>query len=258
MNEMDTDKIDALLEKFYDGSATDDEERALAAYFRSEKNVPSRYTADRDIVLGLERNMDNADIPLPEGLGTRLNGMIDKLADDEAAEVPASNALHKINWRAAASIAACAAIAIGTFFTFIDIDGTSVSGIEPEIIAQKSERASIDTIRHNVETSATTASREMQHPDDSATAIATTATVKAKPHKKLSHRTKKAINDIDQATDQQRIDDIREPASPDEAVLIAEVAFQKLAMRLERSAIKLDIAESKIDMIPETIEFTKY
>ncbi len=256
MNEMNTDKIDALLEKFYDGSATDDEERALAAYFRSEKNIPSRYAADRDIVLGLNSGFNDADIPLPKGLGSRLNDMIDKLADDEVAEVPASKVIHKINWKAAASIAACAAIAIGTFFTFIDLDGTRVSGIEPEITVQNSERASIDTIRHNVETSATTASREMQHPAGSATAIATTA--KAKSHKRLFHRTKRAISNVDEATAQQRIDDIKEPASPDEAVLIAEAAFQKLAMRLERSAIKLDIAESKIDMIPETIEFTKY
>lgn len=255
---MNTDKIDALLEKFYDGSATDDEERVLAAYFRSEKNIPSRYAADRDIILGLNSGLNDADIPLPKDLGTRLNNMIDDLASDEEVKASADNVIHRINWRAAASIAACAAIAIGSFFTFTDIDGTSVSGNQPEITAQNSERASIDTIRHNVEATAATACTETQHPAGSTTAKTATAIAEAKPHKRRIHHAQRAISNIDEATAQQRIDNIKEPAPPDEAVLVAEAAFQKLAMRLERSAIQLDIAESKIDMIPENIELAKY
>lgn len=253
---MNTDKIDALLEKFYDGSATDDEERVLAAYFRSEKNIPSRYAADRDIVLGINSGLNDADIPLPNGLGTRLNDMIDNLADEEKTKDPVGNVFHKINWRAAASIAACAAIALGSFFTFINLDGSKVSGIEPEITVQDSERSSIDIIKHNVGTTATTASAETQYSADSAAIKA--ATAKLKPHKRRSNRTRRVISNVDEATAQQRINNIKEPASPDEAVLVAEAAFQKLAMRLERSAIQLDIAESKIDMIPETIELSKY
>ena len=255
---MNTDKIDALLEKFYDGSATDDEERMLAAYFRSEKNIPRRYAADRDIVLGLNSGLNDADIPLPKGLGSRLNDMIDGLADEEKTKDTAGNIFHKINWKAAASIAACAAIALGTFFTFINLDGSKVSGIEPEITAQDSEKSSIDIIKHNVETTATTASTETQYSADSTAKKAAAATAKIKPHKRRSNRTRRVISNVDEATAQQRIDNIKEPASPDEAVLIAEAAFQKLAMRLEHSAIQLDIAESKIDMIPETIELSKY
>ena len=255
---MNTDKIDALLEKFYDGSATDDEERVLAAYFRSEKDIPSRYAADRDIILGLNSGFNDADIPLPKGLGSRINDMIDGLADEKKTKDSTDNIFHKINWKAAASIAACAAIAIGIFFTFINLDGSKVSGIEPEITAQDSERPSIDIIKHNVETTATTASAETQYSADCAAKKAAAATAKLKPHKKRSYRTRRVISNVDEATAQQRIDNIKEPASPDEAVLVAEAAFQKLAMRLERSAIQLDIAESKIDMIPETIELAKY
>lgn len=255
---MNTDKIDALLEKFYDGSATDDEERVLAEYFRSEKNISSRYAADRDIVLGLNNGLNDADIPLPKGLGSRLNDMIDGLANEEKTKDSADNVLHKINWRAAASIAACAAIAIGTFFTFINLDDSKVLGIEPEITTQNSETASIDIIKHNVGTTATTASAKTQHSADSTANKAAAATAKLKPHKRRSNSTRRVISNVDEATAQQRIDNIKEPASPDEAVLIAEATFQKLAMRLERSAIQLDIAESKIDMIPETIELAKY
>ena len=252
---MNTDKIDALLEKFYDGSATDDEERVLAAYFRSEKDIPSRYAADRDIILGLGCCMDDEDIPLPEGLESRLNDMIDRLADEEGATVTASNVLSNINWKTAASIAACAAIAIGVFFTFIGSNATSESENQPVVTAQNSEKSAIDTIRHNMET---IADNETQHPADNATPKASPATAETKPDKPHSHRTTKATSDIDEATAQRRIDEMREPASPDEAVLIAEAVFQKLAMRLERSAIQLDITETKIDMIPETIELSKY
>lgn len=75
---MDNHEIDLLLERFYEGTATEAEERTLKEFFARE-DVPPRLQADRALFRGLTQT----DPPLPEGLDSRLERLIDRLDEEE-------------------------------------------------------------------------------------------------------------------------------------------------------------------------------
>ena len=75
---MDNPEIDLLLARFYEGTATEAEENMLKAYFARE-DVPPRLRTDQAFF----RQLARTDIPLPEGLGDRLETLIDRLDSKE-------------------------------------------------------------------------------------------------------------------------------------------------------------------------------
>lgn len=255
---MNTDTIDALLKKFYTGTSTVEEERTIAEYFRSNTDVPQRYATDRDIILGLSDDITtDSKIAVPQNLGSKLNYMIDNFAENEDEGTTSStseSAKIKINWKLTASIAACVALLFGIYMSLYNNDSDSAPS-QSDLTAQNSSIISIDTIKHRVCTqpgvsaSAKTDAENTKVADEDVN-IAELKTL-FRHRKKLRHTSKAEI----EAAEQQ-IESIGEPASPELSVLIAEIAFQKLAQRLDRSMTSLDITESKIELIPESIEIT--
>lgn len=75
---MDNHEIDLLLARFYEGTTTEAEEKALKEYFARE-DIPPRLRADQ----ALFRELAREEILVPEGLGNRLETLIDRLDGEE-------------------------------------------------------------------------------------------------------------------------------------------------------------------------------
>lgn len=66
--------IEQYLAAYYDGTATEQEEQALAGFFSDEANVPERWKEEREIFLLLR---ESAAIRLPDGFENRLEKRLD-------------------------------------------------------------------------------------------------------------------------------------------------------------------------------------
>lgn len=76
---MRKEEIDRLLERYYAGQTTEQEEDALLQTLRSANDLPADLQAERDLFLSLHKNMVE-DVPVPEGLETKLTARIDRKA----------------------------------------------------------------------------------------------------------------------------------------------------------------------------------
>lgn len=76
---MRKEEIDRLLERYYAGQTTEQEEDALLQTLRSADDLPADLQAERDLFLSLHKNMVE-DVPVPEGLETKLTARIDRKA----------------------------------------------------------------------------------------------------------------------------------------------------------------------------------
>lgn len=76
---MRKEEIDRLLERYYAGQTTEQEEDALLQTLRSANDLPADLQAERDLFLSLHKNMVE-DVPVPEGLETELTARIDRKA----------------------------------------------------------------------------------------------------------------------------------------------------------------------------------
>ncbi len=76
---MKIEKIKELLEKFYRGETSRDEEYRLMQFFRQE-NVPSELEADRKVLLSLVGD----EIKIPDGMEQKLESLIGTLGAKEA------------------------------------------------------------------------------------------------------------------------------------------------------------------------------
>ncbi len=72
----------ALLEKYYNGETTLAEEATLRAWLQSEE-AGEAYANDRALILGLEAAKEE-ETPLPEGLSSKLDALIDEAANEES------------------------------------------------------------------------------------------------------------------------------------------------------------------------------
>lgn len=77
---MNTKDIIQLLERYYRGETTLEEERLLKDYFRSH-DVPPHLQADREAFLLLD-SQAQPDVPLPRGMEQRLSAQIDRWDND--------------------------------------------------------------------------------------------------------------------------------------------------------------------------------
>lgn len=109
---MDTGEIKKLIEAFYNGNTTAEEEQTLLDYFKGE-NVAEELLNEKKIFLEMNET-DNIEIPV--GLEDKLSNLIDKLATEEE---EASKPRKKSLWTWAGSVAAGVAILIfaGIHFT---------------------------------------------------------------------------------------------------------------------------------------------
>ena len=76
---MRKEEMDRLLERYYAGQTTEQEEDALLQTLRSANDLPADLQAERDLFLSLHKNMVE-DVPVPEDLETELTARIDRKA----------------------------------------------------------------------------------------------------------------------------------------------------------------------------------
>ncbi len=79
---MNTDKLTQLLEAFYDGTTTIEEEQELYQYFTSA-DVPEELEAEKRVFLGLYNLSADDDIEVPSSLSNKLSSLIDDLSEKE-------------------------------------------------------------------------------------------------------------------------------------------------------------------------------
>ena len=109
-------KIIELLNLYYDGKTTIDQEQTLIKYFSEETDIPKELLAERDLILAMRETVD---IEIPAKLEEELVNHIDKL--DRKEQFRNSSWIKRFGIPAiAASI--IIAIAIGAFLTYSPID----------------------------------------------------------------------------------------------------------------------------------------
>ena len=103
-------KIEQLLNAYYSGDITPEEEVLLSEYLNSENLDESRHT-DRDIFNAL---YDTADIPLPEGIAERLETAIDKHIAETSASIGKKISFNRL-YVTISSAAAIVLLFVGLF-----------------------------------------------------------------------------------------------------------------------------------------------
>lgn len=96
--------IRQLLERYYQGTTTRDEERRLKAYF-AQDDVPPTLAAEREMFRYLAHEARQTP-PLPQGLEERLARSIDRWAAEDSRRLHAKTLRRPRLWRWTASIAA--------------------------------------------------------------------------------------------------------------------------------------------------------
>lgn len=79
---MDKDKIKELLERFFNGTTTREEETLLMQYFVQEENVPKEWEAEQQMFRQLAEARHTLP-PVPQGLEERLGKLIDKQESED-------------------------------------------------------------------------------------------------------------------------------------------------------------------------------
>lgn len=130
MNENKTSHIKQLLERYYDGTTNDAEEKQLREYFAGE-DVADELIADRDILRSLS---DDSDIDVPADLGSRLSCEIDKWDAREKRR-------KRFTFGAITGIAASLAIALAVGAWFMRQPVTPESTLSPEEAYAQTEKA---------------------------------------------------------------------------------------------------------------------
>lgn len=142
MNEKRINNIRQLLDKYYRGETSDSEEDILRHYFANE-DVDSQLEPDKEMFLQLLSAASN--LPIPEGLESRLSTAIDTRAASEKQTIANRKKIRPLSWRSIASIAASLAVILSLGFYF-DKTTTShqalmESDLTPEETYEQTEKA---------------------------------------------------------------------------------------------------------------------
>ncbi len=108
--------IKQLLEKFYDGQTSLEDELYLKEYFSGE-SIPEEFLKDKELFLSMKAT--NEEIEIPEGMHTRL---IDAISAAEHKETRGK----RINLYSLSGLAAGLLIILGVYFTFLRDNPTDV------------------------------------------------------------------------------------------------------------------------------------
>ena len=112
---MNTERIELLLQRFYDAQTTDEEERELSDLLLSAgDDLPAHLQADRELFGQLEAARAVVEVPVPQGMEERLSQLIDS---QEQAARPKARIVGLRQWgmAAAASVALLVVVGIGQF-----------------------------------------------------------------------------------------------------------------------------------------------
>ena len=106
---MDIKYIEQLLESFYEGATSIEEERVLFDFFQGT-DVPESMKDEQQLFLKLYRSEE---IAVPFGLESKLENLIDELDKDNKSDTkPARPKIKSINWKWVSGIAASIVIFI--------------------------------------------------------------------------------------------------------------------------------------------------
>lgn len=196
-----------LLARWYDATATAEEEDALTAYFAEATDIPEDLQADAAIFALPTNKADKMSEAIPAGLMAEVNGAI--IAEKARARRHGA-------WYAAIGMAACICVAL-----VIGLSGNTD-------LRSNSEKAYAVVVQKPTQSAQPEEAQSQNAPavDEAAeipaTAIATTATVPAKPHYASAPKAK-AYNDYREVTD------------PEEAERIQFQVAQMLAKTVDSS-----------------------
>lgn len=113
---MNTDNIKKLIEAFYNGETTAEEEQILKDYFNGD-NIAEELEEEKDIFVQL---YDAKPIEVPSTLKPRLENLIDDLAAQEKEEVvisePKQSKRHLMRWIGSIAAGVAILISAGIYF----------------------------------------------------------------------------------------------------------------------------------------------
>lgn len=94
---MNVNEIKRLIEAYYNGETTAEEERLLQNYFRGE-DVAEELLAEKDLFLNLYKSEP---VDIPENLGMKIKALIDELEENENSKIvlnPQQNKRSMLKW----------------------------------------------------------------------------------------------------------------------------------------------------------------
>lgn len=118
---MNNNNISKLLDSFYNGQTTTEENLLLLNYFNNTDNLPEELQEEKEIFLLLNSNVTN-EIVVPSNLENRLANLIDTLAEQEEATKTSTKKRNLIQW-----IAVAASVAI-LIFAGVNFSDTQIEG----------------------------------------------------------------------------------------------------------------------------------
>lgn len=92
---MNTERINELLERYYEALTTEAEEEELRRFF-TRGEVPARLMGEKELFLQLQEV--SAEVSAPEGLEERLTTAIDSWAAQEETERKRHSRIYRLRW----------------------------------------------------------------------------------------------------------------------------------------------------------------
>ncbi|MDE7414670.1 MAG: hypothetical protein K2N05_12895 [Muribaculaceae bacterium] len=149
---LDSNKIRALLDRWYSGLTSPEEERMLADMLASSTDLPSDLEADRKLFSEIN-NAGKLFPEMPEVFSSRINEALEKEIAAEREEV-AAKAFSRIQWLKIGRVAAAVAIFLGCAFVvmkMIDTTQMDVAGDNMALVngVEKKMDMSGDTLQNH-------------------------------------------------------------------------------------------------------------
>ena len=93
---MNTERINELLERYYEALTTEAEEEELRRFF-TEGEVPARLMGEKELFLQLQAAA-SGEVAVPEGLEERMETAIDGWATQEETERKRHSRIYRLRW----------------------------------------------------------------------------------------------------------------------------------------------------------------
>lgn len=107
---MNTERINELLERYYEALTTEAEEEELRRFF-TEGEVPARLMGEKELFLQLQEV--SAEVSAPEGLEERLTTAIDSWAAQEETERKRRSRIYRLRWMSGIAASIVVLLAFG-------------------------------------------------------------------------------------------------------------------------------------------------
>ena len=107
---MNTERINKLLERYYEALTTEAEEEELRRFF-AEGEVPAHLMGEKELFLQLQEV--SAEVSAPEGLEERLATAIDSWAAQEETERKRRSRIYRLRWKGGIAASIVVLLAFG-------------------------------------------------------------------------------------------------------------------------------------------------